>query len=695
MELVDGPSLASRLSKGPLSLSDSLRIVSHIARGLVAAHSVGVLHRDLKPDNVLLMDSASGRALYGEERAVITDFGIARLVADRAPAHAASRVAEPPLTACSIVMGTPEYMSPEQLEGGVLDGRSDVYALGLVLFELLTGRLAFEGPTPSAIINAKLHHEAPGLRAINGLIPDTVALLVRAMLSRRRDERPDAAAVLERVETLRGARLRDAERTSDERRSSVGSGVFARGTHARATTISVLPVHASDAPLESFAQGLGDIIADEVVRVRSLTVVPPLFATAAWEPTASAPPDVVLTGSVRAEGDRVRVNLRLIDCERRTERWCNRFDGLLSRSFQLEDTIAATLRRALHLFAPQSARGHAALDERTERALVDAHQALRMQSDPEQLKRGIAIAREALAHSPDTAPLLSVLSFLLTRLAILGDGDRVLLMDAEDNALRALDLDRSNAQTFTSLGLIRQTQGDTRAAVECFGEALQRDASDAEALAYIGRILAEAGRVDEGIAKIEAALEIDPQLQHAWWALARHQALRGEGARSFELLREAALLTNNQAIALLVASRIAFWRRDRTHVRVIADSIAQLALPASHPTRLWLPMLRAFALDSLRPQHLEPVRRLAAHASAPSTRAFWLQVISEQYLLLGLDDDALRCLEDAAAGAFFDVHFLDHCPLTEPIRSTERFGRLRAIVATRAASLWRQATTPN
>ena len=167
MELIEGESLARRVTREPLHLPESLRVAAEIARGLSAAHVVGVVHRDLKPENVML----------GEARVVLTDFGIARV---------ADGLADVMRT--GMVVGTPAYMAPEQLENGAIDGRTDVYALGTMLFQLLARRLPFEGDSPIPLAAQRLTGDAPDLRKLDTSMPEAVAVLVREMLSRRRED---------------------------------------------------------------------------------------------------------------------------------------------------------------------------------------------------------------------------------------------------------------------------------------------------------------------------------------------------------------------------------------------------------------------------------------------------------------------------------------------------------------------------
>lgn len=180
MGFVDGESVAERLHRhGPLAVPSALAITRQLAMALDAAHAQGVVHRDIKAENVLL--DGSGRAL-------VTDFGIARLSEAQ------------PLTATGTVLGTVQYMSPEQVTGEALDGRSDLYALGVLLFHMLTGRFPFERPSASAVLVAHVNSAPPRLHEFLPDAPDALDALVAALLEKRAGDRvPSARVLLERL----------------------------------------------------------------------------------------------------------------------------------------------------------------------------------------------------------------------------------------------------------------------------------------------------------------------------------------------------------------------------------------------------------------------------------------------------------------------------------------------------------------
>ena len=188
MGYVHGESLAERIQRlGPLPLEEALHVTRQLALALATAHAQGVVHRDIKAENVLL--DAQGRAL-------VTDFGIARLSEAQ------------PLTATGTVLGTVQYMSPEQVIGESVDGRSDLYAMGVLLFYMLSGRFPFERAAPSAVLVAHVNSAPLRLHSVRPDLPDGVDALVQSLLEKHPDARvPSAGVLLERLQVMEGTSL--------------------------------------------------------------------------------------------------------------------------------------------------------------------------------------------------------------------------------------------------------------------------------------------------------------------------------------------------------------------------------------------------------------------------------------------------------------------------------------------------------
>jgi serine/threonine protein kinase len=184
MPFVDGESLRQRLDRvGALPLEEALQIARDIASALDHAHGMRVVHRDVKPDNIMIE--------RGPGRALLCDFGIAR---------ALEMASAEQLTRTGMVVGTPEYISPEQVQSGrAVDGRADIYSLGCILYEMLTGQAPFVGPTPQVIITRHIHQAPRSVRVMRPDVPEPVERAIHAAMAKRRDDRPSTGAELVRM----------------------------------------------------------------------------------------------------------------------------------------------------------------------------------------------------------------------------------------------------------------------------------------------------------------------------------------------------------------------------------------------------------------------------------------------------------------------------------------------------------------
>ncbi|MBL9019543.1 MAG: protein kinase, partial [Myxococcales bacterium] len=307
MEYIDGRSLAQLLDDGPVPVDEVVRIARGVAAGIAAAHATGVLHRDLKPDNVLVARTG---------RIVITDFGIA---------HASTS----PIRTGEELVGTPAYMAPEQLESGAEIGpRADIYAFGAILFELLTGRRPFVGEGFQVAL-ARLHQAPPDPRSLRP-VPDALAELALRCLARAPADRfadgeslAAALAALQHLDVVKRPAPRAAAVPAKTSRS-----------------VAILPLRASG-ELAEIAEGLSEEIVDALSMSRSLRVRPLVSVRklAATEPDSrevgkALGVEVVVDGSIRRRGEAVRIAARAIGGGAGLQLWASHFDtgpeGLLA-----------------------------------------------------------------------------------------------------------------------------------------------------------------------------------------------------------------------------------------------------------------------------------------------------------------------------------------------------------------------------
>jgi serine/threonine protein kinase/tetratricopeptide (TPR) repeat protein len=694
MEYIDGVSLARRIGGGPVALADALRITADIARGLVAAHAAGVVHRDLKPDNVMLSTAGSDQGRVGCERVVITDFGIARAASNGPDTQEQPMGADPRALTVGGIVGTPAYMAPEQLMGESPDGRSDVYALGIVLFELLTSKLPFDGPSAVSIAMARLTTEPPDVRTLDPELPESISELLTKMLARERGQRPDSSLVLDELERLRGVRSGPSHGAAASVPTLPRATVTVTDLLVRrlARSVAVLPFASAQPALDPLARQLGETVADGLSRVKSLQVIPPgFFAGAdALAVAREQRAELALSGTIRGEGDHLRVNLRYFDPAQGTQRWAERVDGSLDAPFALEDTLARTAEAALHALAvgPTVEVSRAPTDPVAravyERALERAQEFTSLDA----LQEALAHARDAHARAPTNAAVMSLLGLILVRMSTsFQNEDTTLVSQAETWALRALDADATSARTYTTLGLVRLHQGELRESIRAFRDALARDPRDVEANGYIGRFLVESGYLNEGIERLEFALRLSPASQVPGLNLAIAYGLRGDFARSEQILSQFTAQARNGRPFLVVRARMACWSRDPAQAERTADAIEQFGAAEGFLTSFLEP-LRALQHGRSIENWSWGTLQLESTKLTPSRRAFWSQIRAETAALRGDLNVTLEAIEALPSLPFIDVGWMDRCPVLEPARSSGRFGRVRAIIAHRAASLW-------
>jgi serine/threonine-protein kinase len=364
MPCVVGESLRDRLDREPqLPITDALRIAGDVAAALGYAHGLGVVHRDIKPENILLADG----------RALVADFGIARAIT----AAGSER-----LTETGIALGTPAYMSPEQAtEDGDVDGRSDVYALGCVVYEMLAGTPPFTGPTAQAILARHAVDPVAPIRTVRDTVAEGIeAAVLKALAKVPADRFPSAAAFahalaapsIERRARVRLPRTRKARLALGVGLSAVavvallvGLDVGGRQGHARVTTggtwlrsVAVLPLDnlSGDTTQDGFADGMTTALITDLGRIRTVRVISKRsvmpFKTTALPARAigeSLHVDALLEGGVERLGDRFRVDLELLDAASGSQLWADRFEDATQNRFAVQDAAARGVLAALKL----------------------------------------------------------------------------------------------------------------------------------------------------------------------------------------------------------------------------------------------------------------------------------------------------------------------------------------------------------
>src|SRR5215470_6094138 len=343
MALYQGETLKQRLKKGPLPVGEALQVLRQMALGLEAAHRAGIVHRDIKPTNVLRTDDGIVKIL---------DFGLAKLTSD---SQAATAVTQPGET-----MGTVPYMSPEQLRGEAVDVRSDLWSFGVVAYELLAGVTPFQADSSAATAMRILNEEPPALASVSG-VPDWLAELVTQLLRKAPGERPQSAG-----EVL--SRLDRPSSPSRSRRKSrpvlLASAIlavarwhyrfFGSSTAASIRSLAVLPLDnfSRDPEQEYFADGMTEELIANLAKISSLRVI---SRTSVMRYKGARKPlpeiarelnvDAVVEGSVRREGERVRITAQLIHGPTERHLWTESYERDLRQVLALQSEVALAIAK--------------------------------------------------------------------------------------------------------------------------------------------------------------------------------------------------------------------------------------------------------------------------------------------------------------------------------------------------------------
>ncbi|HET7469514.1 MAG TPA: protein kinase, partial [Gemmatimonadales bacterium] len=526
---IEGGSLRDRLaSEGRVALGPALRLTREAADALDYAHRQGVIHRDIKPENILL----------DQGHAIVADFGIARAVSAAAEAH---------LTQTGVMVGTPAYMSPEQAEDTVLDGRSDIYSLGCVLFELLAGEPPFTGTTPIAIIAQRITGPAPTLREAGTAVPAAVETLVARALARERDQRFPTAADL--AQALAEAEVLHSRPTLTPPATQV---------IGRVASVAVLPFvnMSADPENEFFSDGMTEELINALTRVDGLRVASRTSAFAFKGRDADVREigrrlnvTSVLEGSVRRAGSRLRVTAQLINVADGYHLWSETYDRELADVFEVQDelsrSIVSTLRSKLTgtssgrstvtISGPLVVPATADLDAYTAylkgrffwhtRTLTGYRSGIEMFEVARARDPGFALPYTGIADC------WAMLGFDYFGGVPPGEG----MPRAKAAAERALELDDSLAEAYSPLGVVAMLWDWNWAEAErCFRRSLERSPDYVPALIWYSFLLGVLGRHDESLAAVRHAAEVEPlaMIVHQSVARSLHYAGRYEEAVS-------------------------------------------------------------------------------------------------------------------------------------------------------------------
>ncbi|MCX4241601.1 serine/threonine-protein kinase [Paraliomyxa miuraensis] len=681
MELIEGESLRVLLARRVrLPEPEAVSIAWQLCLGLQAAHAVEVVHRDLKPANILVEEGG---------RAVITDFGVAGTLSEGADSTEERARG----------MGTPMYMAPEQVLGSPFDGRVDIYALGLVLYEMLTGKPAFSGGSKIEIAMARLSRPPPDPRE-HAEVSDLLAELVLRCLAQSPDDRPATPGELAKRLAALGANAKDppaSVATEPETTSGSGTGPFAP-TSVGDRKLAVMSFRYRGNKEHAY---LAEVLTDELVDLLAMTRGLRVSASGAanrFRDERDARTvgralgvDAIVDGSVLYTGDQIRIVTRLIDVETGFQSWTERFAGRMDDVLDLQDLMAKRVAEALRVELAVLDQGRTVPGEAIELYLQGRQRSREPDVSGRSLEGAIALYDRALERAPSFALALAARAEAAVQRWFLpsareADGwDRI-----STNAVHAaLEGAAHLAESRIAAARLDVSHGEFASAARHLSTALEIAPTCAPAHEYLGLLQCDAGRSREGVRHIELAHELDPSLFQGAFSVLRHHALRGERERWKQRLEQMRLSPRFPGFALaLFEYRLALWDGDvqwARDVRWRADSD-----PNSSTARL-----ASLLQDALDHSAFELGRRFDAliePQSSPRLRTHWRQMAVEVLAWRGERDLALDQLQKAEAlGVLLDADWFDACPVLEPLRSTSTFAEIHERVHERAEAIWRTA----
>ena len=620
MPYIEGESLRQRLEREhQLPIDDAIRIARAVAGALDYAHRHHVVHRDIKPENVMLH----------EGEALVTDFGIAKAI---------SAAGADTLTQIGMAVGTPAYMSPEQAAGeSDPDGRSDVYSLGCMLYEMLTGAPPFTGPTAQVVISKRFTDPVPALRAARAAASDTLEQTVTKALAKMPADRFATAAQLAQA-------------------LATNAAPTGAAPHATAKSIAVLPFvnMSADPDNEYFTDGISDEIINALSKVQSLRVASRTSAFAFKGKTkdiseigATLKVATVLEGSVRKAGDKLRVTTQLVNVADGYHLWSERYDRQLEDVFAIQDEIAANIVRSLRVVLSDEEKRAIGAAPPTDIEAYDYY--LRARQFYHQFRRtGLQFARRMFERAIEIDPTYA--------LAYAGAADCCSFLYMYWDAARA-NLD--GADTYSK-------------------KAVDLAPDSAEAHASRGFAASMIKHHDEARRELETAIRLNPQLFDAHYLYARACMQEGKLEEAIQHYEDASRVRpeDYQTFFLRQGPLFALGRKADAYAalhRGLQVVEKHIELNPDDPRALYL---GAGALVQLgdRDRGLEWIAR--ALAIDPTDSAV-LYNVACNYALLGQPDDALTCLENAVRHGFGHREWLDHDADLVSLRGNARFEALR------------------
>jgi serine/threonine protein kinase len=487
MDCYDGQTLKQKIAGGPLPVDEALGLTIQVAAGLSKAHGAGMVHRDVKPANIMVTSDGIAKIL---------DFGLAKLAG------------QTKVTKTGMTVGTVAYMSPEQATGEEVDHRTDIWSLGVVLYEMLTGRLPFKGEHEAALLYSIVHEQPQSLSLVRPGLPAPVSSVIAKALQK------DRALRYQGVQEL----------INELKKLTVPGMAPGIQLPRQEKSIVVLPFEnlSPDPDQEYFSDGLTEEVISDLSNVHALRVISRSSAMT-FKGTKKKVPEIareldvqyVLEGSVRKAGNSLRITAQLIDAAKDDHLWAEKYSGVLDDVFGIQEKVSRSIVVALKLkLTPEESQRIA------ERPIDDAaaYQCY-LKANAEILRFTESCLDRARLHLQkgldilgDNALLYSAMSFVYWQYVNIGAAQEDYIAKAEEYAQKALALDPDSPQAHFIIGMMNFAfYGNVREGIRQLNMTLAVNPNDSDALKFIPiHYIVSVGKSAAAIPWLERFKRVDP-----------------------------------------------------------------------------------------------------------------------------------------------------------------------------------------